>query len=155
VIAESDPALPIYDIRTLADEAAMRRADDRLVAILASLFALLAVIVAAIGLYSVLARMVAERRRELSIRVALGAAPAGIVRLVLAEAVRTGLAGAAIGLVVAWWLARYLESWLFGVVPWDPVSFSGALVLAAAAVLLSALAPARRAARLDFAAELK
>jgi predicted permease len=155
VIAESDPALPIYDVRTLADEAATRLVDDRLVATLASVFAILAVIVAAIGLHSVLARAVAERRRELSIRVALGAAPAGVARLVVSDAVRTGLAGAAIGLAASWWLARYLESWLFGVMPWDPVSFSGALVLAAAAVLLSALAPARRAARLDFVAELK
>jgi predicted lysophospholipase L1 biosynthesis ABC-type transport system permease subunit len=155
VIAESDPALPIYDVRTLADEAATRLADDRLIATLASTFAILAVIVAAIGLYSVLARAVEERRRELSIRVALGAAPAGVARLIVSDAVRTGVIGAAIGLAASWWLARYLESWLFGVTPWDPLAFAGALALAAAAVLLSALVPARRAARLDYAAELK
>jgi len=155
IVASIDPELPIFGVRTLADAVAADLAADRLVTMLATVFATLATLLAAVGLYSVIARSVAERRRELSIRVALGAAPSRIARLVASDAWRMGAFGVIAGLAATFWLSRYLESWLFGVAPRDPVSLAGALTLIAAVLFSAAFGPARRAARIDSAAELK
>jgi predicted permease len=154
-LASIDPSLPMYDMRLLTDVIAGDLAQDALVMRLAAVFAGLASLLAAVGLYGVLARGVVLRRRELSIRVALGARPAAIARLITSEAIRVGAAGVAIGLVAAAWLSRYLESWLFGVRRFDAVAIGGALALIAVVLVASACVPARRAARIDCAAELK
>lgn len=155
LVTTLDPSLPIYDVRTLADAIASDLAENRLVTRLATAFATVGLLLAAVGLGGVLARSVAERRRELSIRVALGAAPARIARLVARDALRAGVAGTAIGLLLVWWLSRYLESWLFGVTRWDMLALGGAVALVAGVLAAAALGPARRAARIDCAAELK
>jgi putative ABC transport system permease protein len=150
-----DPTLPIYDVTTLRAAIEKQLADDILVTRLTTTFALLATLLAAVGLYSVLARGVAERRREFSIRVALGAGPAMVARLVTGEALRVTAIGLGCGLVATYWLARLLDSRLFGVQRFDPWACGGGVVLTLAISLIAALAPAHRAARVDPAAELK
>ncbi|HUL74786.1 MAG TPA: ADOP family duplicated permease [Vicinamibacterales bacterium] len=155
VVGSLDPVLPIYDARTLEGAIGADLAQDALVMRLATIFAVLATVLAAVGLWGVLARGVAERRRELSIRVALGASPAAIGRSIAADAWRVGLPGIAGGLIATLWLSRYLQSWLFGITRFDPLAMAGALTLVAAVIGTSVVGPARRAATIDCASELK
>jgi predicted permease len=155
LVSDIDATLPIYDVVRL--DAAIREqfSDDFLVMRLTATFALLATMLAAVGLYGVLARGVSERQREIGIRTALGARPSTIAGLVAREALVMLLAGVAIGWPVSWLLARFVESRLFGVERLDPVSFAGAGALVTIVVLVSALPAARRAARLDPARVLR
>lgn len=155
VMRTLDPQMPIYDIELLSESVDRHLADHRLIARTIGLFALLATLVAALGLYGVLARGVAERRREFSIRAALGAGPLGIARLVTREAMTLTLVGAAVGLGAAAWLAKLIETRLFGVSAFDPVSLAGALAVVVVVAVASAAVPARRAAGLDVVSELK
>ena len=154
-VRDVDSTLPVYDVIRL-DRAIRRQfADDALVMRLTMVFAALATLLAGVGLYGVLARGVSERRREFSIRTALGAAPASIGALVASEALRVAAAGVAAGLVATYWLTGFLTSRLFGVARLDPAAFAAAITLVLAISLGSALGPARRAARIDPAKELR
>jgi putative ABC transport system permease protein len=121
----------------------------RLSSTLTSVFAVLAALLAAVGIYSLVSYSVASRTREIGIRVALGAHPSSVLRLVVGEGLTLGAAGLAIGVAGTWWLAGTLRSMLFDVSPIDP----GVLAATAAAVLaLTALAsfvPAWRVMRVD------
>ena len=154
-VATIDPTLPIYNAETLDASIGRQLANDALLTRLTTGFAVLALGVAALGLYGVLARGVAERRREFGIRAALGAGPASVARLVSGEAARVILAGLAIGLATSWWLARFLEDQLFGISRFDPVSFAGAAGLIVVVAAAAALPPVRRAARLDLSEMLR
>ncbi len=149
LILTLNPSLPVPDVRSLEDHVAGTIADRRLRVLPAAGFAALALAVAMVGLFGALARAVAERRHELAIRSAVGASPGRLVRLVLGSALVVTGAGLAAGLLAAVATGRGLASLLYGVGPYDPVTFAAA----AAAVVLAALAasavPARRAARLD------
>jgi ABC-type antimicrobial peptide transport system permease subunit len=112
-------------------------------------FAALAALLAAIGIYGVLAFAVAQRRREIGVRMALGAAPAAVRDLILREVARFLLVGAAIGLPAAYALARVVQSILFGVPAADLPVFAAGIALMAAVALLAGYLPARRAARID------
>ena len=109
----------------------------------------LAALLAAIGIYGVLAFSVAQRRQEIGVRMALGADPAAVQKLVLGEVLRFLAVGAAIGLPFAWGLGRLVESLLFGVKAADPAILSGSVVLMAAVGLLAGYLPARRAAKVS------
>jgi predicted permease len=150
-----DAQLPIYDIELLSERVDRFLAEPRLIARTVAGFAILAAIVAALGLYGVLARGVAERRREFSIRAALGARPLIVARLVTREALLLTAAGAVVGVLAAGWLSKAIETRLFGVTPLDPVSLGSAVVLVIAIGLLSAAGPARRAAQVDLVKELR
>src|SRR5207253_2088811 len=115
--------------------------------LLFSAFAAVALLLAAAGIYGVLAAQVAERTREIGVRNALGAAPRDIVRLVLGRAARLAGAGIALGTLGAVAIGRVLGGLLFGVSPLDPVTLGGVAVLLAAVALAACLAPARRAVR--------
>jgi predicted permease len=148
-IAEIDPTLPTYDVMRVDEAIRTEFASEALVMRLTMIFAALATLVAAIGLYGVLTRAVTERRREFGIRVALGASPGAVGRLIARESAILLVAGITIGAGTSALLARYVRSHLYGIDQLDPLSF-GAAVLLATLMMLAATAPAgRRAARLD------
>jgi len=129
--------------------------EDLLATRLIQAFAGLAVAIAAIGLYAVLSRTVAERRREVGIRAALGATPSDVTRLLTKDIAVALVVGLALGAGAAAGLARFVESRLFGVSPLDVPSFAGAAVLVATVLALSAAPACARALRLNLAMALK
>ena len=121
---------------------------ERLMATLSGFFGALAMLIATIGLYGVMSYMVTRRKVEIGVRMALGADPAKVVRMVLGESGALLAAGVAAGLVLAFLVSRYIATLLFGVTAWDPVSFAVAAVALALVSLAAAWIPARRASRL-------
>jgi ABC-type antimicrobial peptide transport system permease subunit len=148
-VAAVDPTLPLYDVMRVDDAIRAEFADGRLLMLLARVFAALATAVAAIGLAGMLARSIAERRRELGIRVALGATPGGVARLVLAEAGGVLAAGLAIGLAACPALAGLLAAQLYGVGRLDLWSMAAGTLVVALVTTASALLAGRRAGRVD------
>jgi putative ABC transport system permease protein len=149
---ESDAALTF---RTLSDQVAAQYAQERLVAWIATIFGGLAVLLAALGLYGIAAYAVVRRRTEIGIRMALGAAPGSVMRLVLARVIMLIAAGVFCGLVGSAWTAQFTRSMLYNVEPGDRVTLIGSCALLMAVALLAAWLPARRAARIDPASVLK
>jgi predicted permease len=144
-----DSALPIDGPRTVQEQIRSSVFADRMVAMLASTFAVLATALAAIGLYGVVAWAVARRTREIGIRMALGAEPRSILRMVLGDVFRLGAAGLVLAAPL-WWIAgRLLKTLLFGVTERDPASLAIALALALAVALGAGFFPAWRASRID------
>ena len=122
---------------------------ERLMATLAGAFGLLAAVLATLGLYGVIAYMVARRRNEIGVRVALGADRGRIVRLVLREAVLLLVIGAVAGVGLALWAGRAASALLFGLKPTDPATFAAAIALLAGVALIASYGPARRAAKVE------
>jgi predicted permease len=144
-----DPALPVFDVRSF-DGILRDRADkQRGISALFAAFGLLALSLAALGLYGVMAYAVMRRTREMGIRLALGATPMQLTRLIAGDGLRLALAGVAIGGTLALPLARVLGALIFGVQVADLAAFAGTCALLVAVALVAALLPARRAARLD------
>ncbi len=148
-LAAIDPELPLYDVHTMQE-----RLDDSLVArrspmILVTGFGVAALLLAAIGVYGVLAYLVTQRTREVGIRIALGSSAAGIFRLVLKEGLVIVLSGLVLGLAGAFALARYVASLLYEVQPLEPSVLAAAAVLVAAVALGACSMPALRATRID------
>ncbi len=144
-----DPSLPVTDIRTLRQEYATSIADRRIRLIPAAGFAVLAIVVALVGLGGLLARAVTERRRELAIRTVLGATPAGAVGIIVREGVLLAAAGVVLGLGAGAAAARALQSLLYGVRPLDPLTFAAVAIVVSGAALLTSFLAARRAARIE------
>ena len=144
-----DPNLPMFDVRTVEEHRQLSVFIPKMASTLLGLFGLLALLLAVVGLYSVVAYSVSLRTHEIGVRMALGAARAEILRMVLRQGmVLTGI-GLAVGLALAFGAAQVLKSQLVGLTATDPVSF-GATTLVLLAVALAACAlPAMRAARLD------
>jgi predicted permease len=150
-----DPALPFTEIHTLAEEVDDSAAPERLTAILASIFGLFAALLAAVGLYGLLAYAVAQRQREIGIRMALGARPRAIAELVGGQALVLVAIGVVLGLAGALLLAPMASALLYGVGPSDPASLAVAAALVALVAALAAFVPAARAARVDPAVALR
>ncbi|MFW6201955.1 MAG: FtsX-like permease family protein, partial [Gemmatimonadota bacterium] len=148
-VRELDPSLPIYDVRTLEQQVDGAIAEERILAGLGSVFALLALLIAAVGLYGVMAYLVSERTREFGIRTALGADARSVLGLVMRQAVAVAGVGVALGVIGATQLTRLIESRLYGVTRLDPMTFALAAAVLAAAVLVASWIPARRATRVD------
>ena len=144
-----DPDVPLYDVQTLAERVAVSVGPTRFYTVLATVFAIIAVVLGAIGVYGVLADTVSRRRRELGIRVALGAAPSTLVRDVLKDGARLATIGVAIGLLASFWTGRALRALLVGVGERDPIALTGAAVIFAMVALIASLGPAARAVRAD------
>ena len=150
-----DPLQPAADVATMTERVARATSDRRFTLLLLGGFAALAVLLAAVGLYGVIAFAVAERRREFAVRLALGAPAGGVLRMVVGRAMRPVLAGVVVGLLGALLLAGAVRSMLFGVSPTDPVAFGTAVAVLLATALVASLVPAWRAARIEPAAVLR
>lgn len=143
------PELPLFDLHTQRQIIARTLFLERLLTDLFSLFALMALALGAIGLFGLLAYEVGRRRREIGLRMALGARTGQVLGSVLGEGIMVAAVGVAIGLAVAAELTRYLRAMLYGVRPTDPLSLGAAAVVLLAAAGLAAWLPARRAASVD------
>jgi len=149
-----DPALPI-SIQTLSERVGKLAQRPRFNAALLTFFAVLGVLLAAIGIYGVVGYLVAQRTQEIGIRMALGAMPQSILRMVLLHFLRWTAAGALLGLLASWYATRLLRSLLFNVHAHDPSLLACALIVLMAAAFLAAWIPARRATRIDPLAALR
>ncbi|MEJ7607333.1 MAG: FtsX-like permease family protein [Bryobacteraceae bacterium] len=145
----------LVEFRVLELEMQQSILRERLMANLSGGFGLLAGLLSAVGLYGVMSYMVARRRSEIGVRLALGAKWRDILALVFKESGRLVLAGLAIGLACSFALSRYAESLLFGLKPYDAVTLASACALLVATALLATLVPAHRALRLDPAVTLR
>jgi predicted permease len=148
-IRRIDPALALPAMARVDDNRARAFAGPRFNAWLLGAFALIAVTLAATGVYAMLAFAVGERRREIAVRLALGAKPSAIVVMIVREGLRLTLAGLAAGLLAAAWLTRYLGSLLFGVEASDPATFAAVGAALAVLALTASVIPARQASRMD------
>jgi putative ABC transport system permease protein len=144
-----DPNQPIYSARTFEDLRERSGAPQRLNLILLGSFALMALGLATVGLFGVLSYLVAQRQREIGVRVALGAARSDVVRLIVREGLMLVGIGAAIGVPATIALARVLSNLLFEVSPRDPLTFGAVLTVLVVVALLASWLPARRAAKID------
>jgi putative ABC transport system permease protein len=148
-VTSIDSSLPVFDARPMSDRVRESWGTQRLLSFLFSIFAGLALVLATIGLYGLLAYTTLKRVREIGIRLALGARPAQIRALVLSHAIQLLLIGSAIGLLAALALSRALQSVLFEVGGLDPRIYLTVGILLFSATLLAAWIPSRRAARID------
>jgi len=148
-VHELDGQLPLANIRTMESWVSNTAAQPRLNAQLLAVFAAVALLIAAIGIYGVLAYSVNQRTREIGLRMALGAQQSGVLRLVVGEGMLVGVAGIGIGLVAALALSRTLSSLLFEVPPRDPATFAGVAVALMVVALVACAIPARRASHVD------
>jgi putative ABC transport system permease protein len=153
-IASLDRDQPVAEVRTMERIVSQSMAAERFYAVLLGIFAAVAVALASVGVYGVLAYQVTERAHELGVRLALGATRGRVLALVLGEGALLALCGIGVGVAAALPLVRLLPAFLFGVAA-DPAIFAATALLLAAVALLAAWLPARRAARLDPAASLR
>ena len=148
-IRELSPEMPVYQVRPLADIAADRTAPRRLAATLIAVFACVALVLAAVGIYGVMSYAVNQRTQEIGLRMALGARREDILGMVLRSGTIMAVSGVGIGLVLALVLARLITSLLFQTSATDPPTFSIVPLLLVAVALLACYIPARRATRVD------
>lgn len=144
-----DAAMPVYGMKTLSAQLDETLLAERLIALLSAAFGLLATLLAAIGLYGVMAFVVARRTKELGLRMALGAQPGAVQWLVMREVLLLVAIGLALGLPAAMAAARLIASQLYGVTPNDPWMAGVAILLLVSVAAVAGMVPARRAARLD------
>lgn len=145
----TDSGQPVRDVKTLDEILAASLAQQQFSMLLLASFASLALILAAVGIYSVLAYAVRQRQREIGIRIALGAQLGDVLKMVVAEGMRPALIGVALGLAGALALSRVLASLIFGVSQSDPLTFASVSALLATVALVASLVPAYRATRVD------
>jgi len=148
-VVSVDSSLPIDGVDPLAKLMERSIAQERLVAQLATAFGVLALLLAAIGLYGLMTYSISRRTREIGLRIALGAQRSGVLRLVLVDAMRLVIVGLVVGILAAYLSTGLLETQLNGVKPGDPLSIVVAALVLMAAAILAALLPALRAARVE------
>jgi putative ABC transport system permease protein len=149
LIKQLDPELPVSQLRTMETVVRQTFSRQQFSAVLLGGFSLASLVLASIGIYGILAYSVTQRTREIGVRVALGAEPGNIVRIVVGSGARLVIAGAVAGMLMALALSGLMKSLLYGVGPRDPLTFIAAPVLLAAVALIAAYLPARRAARVS------
>jgi ABC-type antimicrobial peptide transport system permease subunit len=148
-ITRFDPNLLITDMKTQMEQIDQNIYQERLIANLSSLFALLALIVACVGIYGLLSYQVSRRTHEIGVRLALGAQRGDVLRLVIRRGAILAVLGAVIGIAAALAVTRYLQSFLFGVKPSDPLTIIAVAFGLIAVALLASYIPARRAMKTD------
>jgi predicted permease len=148
-VSELDPREVVYGVQTMQDVLARSLAARRMSMILLSAFAALALVLSCIGIYGVISHLVGQRTHEIGVRMALGAQPVHVMRLILGEGVRMALVGVITGIIAALALTRLIASQLFGVTSHDPLTFAAVAILLTVVALLACYVPARRAVRVD------
>ncbi len=148
-LKQIDASMPLYDLKTLQGQLDETLLTDRLVALLSASFGMLATVLASVGLYGVMAFVVARRRKELGIRLALGAQPGLVIWMVMREVVLLVTIGLAVGIPAAMALGSYVSSQLYGIEPRDPWIAGGTILLLLTVSALAGLIPATRASRID------
>jgi putative ABC transport system permease protein len=138
-----------FSMRDFDDFVSASTSQERLVAMLSGFFGVLALLLAALGLYGVTSYSVNRRRGEIAVRIALGATAGSVVQMVLRRVVWLVLAGVVIGIGLSWWAGTYIVALLYGLQPRDPLTMTGAAMVLLAAGMIAGWLPARRAARLD------
>jgi putative ABC transport system permease protein len=146
-IRSLDPSLPFYDVHMVEDALAESVGTRRLTNRMLAAFSFAALVLAALGIYGVMALNVAQRVQEFGVRMALGASRSAVLTLVLRQGLRLSLIGIGLGLGATLWLTRYLDALLFGVAPLDPAVLGGAAAVLLVVALSGCYLPARRATR--------
>ena len=148
-VRETDRDVPIVDVRTMDELVKSSLSQQRFSLLLLGAFAMLAVLLAAVGIYSVLSYSVRRRVQEIGIRLALGARLSDVLRMIVIEGMKPTLLGVTIGIVGALALARVMSSLVFGVKPTDPITFLAVATVLALVALSATIVPAYRAAKVD------
>jgi ABC-type antimicrobial peptide transport system permease subunit len=148
-VRDLDPSAPITEISTVEAEIGESLAVRRFQALLLALFSILAVLLAAVGIFGLMAQVVVRRTTEIGLRMALGANSRDVLAMVLRQGVLLAVVGGAAGIVGAFGMARMLSSLLFGISAADPISYGAAALVMVLAILLACGLPAWRAARVD------
>jgi putative ABC transport system permease protein len=148
-LAGVDPAVPIADALTLEQQVDLNVNDERVAMTIGLALAVAALVLAAVGLYGAMSYAVGQRRREIGVRIALGAVPRDVRRLVLGDGLRLAVLGSAAGLAIGIGLGRVIQDRLYGVTPGDATSLAIAVIVLSAVALIASWVPARRAARVD------
>ncbi len=148
-VKEIDPDQPIYSPRTMAEIRAESVAPERLNLTLLSLFAGIALVLAIVGIYGVMSYSVTQRTHEIGIRMAIGARPRDVFKMILGQGMKLALIGVVIGLLIAYALTRFMETMLFGVAPTDAATFAGISLLLISVALVACYLPGRRATKVE------
>ena len=146
---QSDPTMPVFEVQTVAERVAAQTRQEQLVALLTTLFGGVAALLAAIGLYGVVAYSVTSRRTEFGVRLALGATPGRLRRLVFGDSLLVVALGLVAGFAGSLLVARWVGQMLFGITPFDPLSFAASAGMLVGVASIAAWLPARHAARVD------
>jgi predicted permease len=149
LVHQMEPKAPVLNMKTVDEQLEESLVTERMVASVSTGFTFLAVVLAVLGLYGVMAYMVAQRARELGIRVALGASSGNVIWLVMREVLQIVLAGVAVSIPLALLLGRFIQSQLYGVRTTDPISIVAAALLLSGIAIVAGFVPARRAASSD------
>jgi putative ABC transport system permease protein len=155
ILKEIDPGLPLSNVQTLDEVVSRSVAPRRFNMFLLTIFAAVALLLALVGVYGVLAYSVGRRTAEIGLRIALGATPRSVLTLIVGQGMRPIMAGIAIGMAGAVGLSHFVGSLLFNVKPVDPLTYGAVALLVAIAALLSCYVPALRALRVDPVAALR
>ena len=148
-VRQADPALPLINLKTQTQETAEALSQEELFARLTTVFGLLALLLAMIGLYGTLAYSVTRKTHEIGIRMALGAKPVDVLGMVIRQGITLALIGVAIGVVAALGITRLISSVIYGVTPYDPVTFVTVAILLVLVAAIACYIPARRAMKVD------
>jgi putative ABC transport system permease protein len=155
IVSQIDASQPVYDVQTLEQSLAASIAPRRFNMLLLAIFAGIAVVLAAVGIYGIMSYAVTQRTREIGVRIALGARPSEVAGMMVKHGMLIAAAGVFSGISCALWLTRVMASLLYGVKPWDFATFTAVCLALALAALVACWIPARRAARVDPAITLR
>jgi putative ABC transport system permease protein len=148
-VASIDSQIALDDLKTMDSVIDKSLAPQRFNLALIALFAVLAIFLAAVGVYGVLSYSISQRTREIGVRIALGAQRGGVLRMAVGEGMKLALLGTAVGMVGGFLLTRFMNSLLFGVTAHDPLTFAAVGVVVALVSFTACYIPARRAMRVD------